>query len=213
MSASSRPTLAPDCCSAAARFTATVDLPTPPLPLATAIVCLTPGSVSDAGWRMKPGRTLAVMRTSTRDTPGSEPTAASAWPLNRSRTGQAGVVSSNVNATSPRSEMRRSLIMPRLTTSRPRSGSTIVARDSSTCCWLGTGMADLILRTPARAPRSGRELDRDALQVGAAGVEREDADRPLPAEASRRGRRDVHEAGATHGLVPPAVGVTVDADV
>src|SRR4051812_39512201 len=54
MSASSRPTLetlagdAVPCpassCSARLRLVATVDLPTPPLPLATAMTCLTPGS-------------------------------------------------------------------------------------------------------------------------------------------------------------------------
>src|SRR5215472_1883274 len=144
MSASSSPTRAPDRCSAAARLTATVDLPTPPLPLATAIVCLTPGSISD-GWRMNPGRTLAVIFTATLDTPSIAPTDSSAWVLNRSRTGQAGVVSSNVNATSPALEMRSSLIMPRLTTSRPRSGSTIVDSAARTCCSLGAGMAPSIL--------------------------------------------------------------------
>src|SRR6266480_304945 len=44
MSQSHRPTRAPVCSSATARFAATVDLPTPPLPLATAITCFTPGS-------------------------------------------------------------------------------------------------------------------------------------------------------------------------
>src|SRR5215217_5976954 len=43
MSQSHKPTRAPLCSSATARFAATVDLPTPPLPLATAITCLTPG--------------------------------------------------------------------------------------------------------------------------------------------------------------------------
>src|SRR6476620_8130915 len=43
MSQSHRPTRAPVCSSATARFAATVDLPTPPLPLATAKTCLTPG--------------------------------------------------------------------------------------------------------------------------------------------------------------------------
>src|SRR6266480_4558585 len=43
MSQSHKPTRAPVCSSATARFAATVDLPTPPLPLATAITCVTPG--------------------------------------------------------------------------------------------------------------------------------------------------------------------------
>ena len=41
-SASIRPTRHPSACIASARLTATVDLPTPPLPLATATICLTP---------------------------------------------------------------------------------------------------------------------------------------------------------------------------
>ena len=40
MSASSSPTLSPNRASATARFAATVDLPTPPLPLPTAMMCL-----------------------------------------------------------------------------------------------------------------------------------------------------------------------------
>src|ERR671925_2256863 len=74
MSASRRPTSAPLLNRAAARLTATVDLPTPPLPEATAIVCFTPGSIS-LGWaRMKAGRTLAVILKSTSVTPASPPT-------------------------------------------------------------------------------------------------------------------------------------------
>src|ERR1700694_6248439 len=90
MSASSNPTAAPLLLKAAAMFTATVDLPTPPLPDATAIVCWTPGSISDGLGRMNAGRTLAVIRTSTPVTPGISWTASSACDLNRSRTGQAG---------------------------------------------------------------------------------------------------------------------------
>jgi len=46
MSASSIATLAPSDLRASARLTAVVDLPTPPLPEATAIIFLTPGSAS-----------------------------------------------------------------------------------------------------------------------------------------------------------------------
>src|SRR5260370_398338 len=46
-SASSKPTLLPSFAKASARFTATVVLPTPPLPLATATRFFTPG----IGWR------------------------------------------------------------------------------------------------------------------------------------------------------------------
>ena len=44
ISASSKPTLAPASAIATERFTETVDLPTPPFPLATATIVLTPGS-------------------------------------------------------------------------------------------------------------------------------------------------------------------------
>src|SRR5579859_381310 len=44
MSASSNPTRAPDRASEAATFALTVDLPTPPLPLAMATKCSTPGT-------------------------------------------------------------------------------------------------------------------------------------------------------------------------
>ena len=46
MSASMRPTFAPVLASDTARLTATVDLPTPPLPLATRMVCLMLGNIS-----------------------------------------------------------------------------------------------------------------------------------------------------------------------
>ena len=45
----SQPTRRPSMCRARARLVATVDLPTPPLPLATATTCLTPGRVIFGG--------------------------------------------------------------------------------------------------------------------------------------------------------------------
>src|SRR6476659_7578894 len=49
MSASSSPTRRPRACSARARLVATVDLPTPPLPDATATTCCTAGVSIFAG--------------------------------------------------------------------------------------------------------------------------------------------------------------------
>src|SRR5215469_9788226 len=155
---------------------------------------------------MKPGRTLAVIFTSVRETPGSAITASSACVLKRSRTGQAGVVSSNVNATSPASEMRRSLIIPRLTTSRPRSGSTILARAARTCSSLKAGMAHTSLGEP------WSQRDCDPLQSGAACIECENADRAVAGEPGGRGG-DVDESRSSDRLVAPAMGVAVDADV
>src|SRR6516165_3622761 len=58
MSASIRPTRWPCMCSARARLAATVDLPTPPLPLATATTHLTPGSV--IFWPACPGGCMVL---------------------------------------------------------------------------------------------------------------------------------------------------------
>src|SRR6266487_1769898 len=138
MSASRIPTRAPASCSDAARLTATVDLPTPPLPDPTAITCLTPGMAGSCGRPLKAARTLAVILRSTAVTPGIPATSSCAMVWNRSRTGHAGVVSSNVKLTRPLSVMARSLIMPRLTTSRPRSGSLIAERTLRTSSLLGT---------------------------------------------------------------------------
>src|SRR6202795_288135 len=57
MSASTSPILPPICWSADARFTLTVDLPTPPLPLPTAMTWRIPGSFSEPAdaWDNAPG--------------------------------------------------------------------------------------------------------------------------------------------------------------
>ena len=97
MSASSRPTEAPAWASATARLTLTVLLPTPPLPEATAMTFLTPGS-SCSAWRGWARRTIAPQVISTASTPIPERTLR-ALPSISSLSGQAGVVSSIVNAT------------------------------------------------------------------------------------------------------------------
>src|SRR2546430_6657815 len=138
MSASRSPTWAPESCSEAARLTAIVDLPTPPLPEPTAITCLTPGIAASCPRPLKAARTLAVIFRSTAVTPGIPATRSRASDWNRSRTGQAGVVSSNVKLTRPPSVIAMSLIMPRLTTSRPRSGSLIADSTVRMSSLLGT---------------------------------------------------------------------------
>ena len=88
MSLSMRPTASPCRASAAARLTATVDLPTPPLPEATATMLFTPGSsirpevcpdALPAGWRSGGGAAArsAVSTTVALVTPGRRPSAAS----------------------------------------------------------------------------------------------------------------------------------------
>src|ERR1700694_661752 len=166
MSASRRPTSAPALRSAAARLTATVDLPTPPLPDATAIVCFTPGRISDGFGRMKAGRTLAVMRTSTPVTPGMSPTRSCACDLKRSRTGQAGVVSSKVKLTLPCGLTSSSLIMPRLTTSRPRSGSWMWDSTSRICCEEGTAIVTACYRDSGRHPTRSARVTEGRISLG-----------------------------------------------
>src|SRR5258708_19585381 len=77
----------------------------------------------------------------------------------RSLTGQAGVVSSNVKLTRPSPPMTRSLIMPRLTTSRPRSGSCIA--DSTDRIWPGLGELPLLGTADHRRPQDEHPEQRD----------------------------------------------------
>src|ERR1700674_451522 len=186
MSASSRPTLAPESCSEAARLTATVDLPTPPLPDATAMTCLTPGMACSPARPPNEGRMLAVIFRSTAVTPGSPLTSSCAMVWDRSRTGHAGVVSSNVKLTFPPSEMVTSLIIPRLTTSRPRSGSLIADRTERTWSLLGTEDHRGAHRQDRNEHhrRHDCRLDRDWRHRGAFAT-RLDARRPANAEERR----------------------------
>ena len=104
MSASSTPTFCPAAASAAARFTVTDDLPTPPLPLATAYTLVSEvglaNGISFSGW---PPRSLVCSSlrccslitsssTRTRDTPGTWLTAAVTSRVIVSRSGQAATV-------------------------------------------------------------------------------------------------------------------------
>jgi hypothetical protein len=125
------PTRPPQRASASARFTATVVLPTPPLPAPTAMMFFTPGSGGRPISGADTERTLAVMRTSTAVTPGNARTAAVACSRSWSFTGQAGVVSSIAKETWP-SLIDRSLMKPSETMSRRRSGSLTTRRASST---------------------------------------------------------------------------------
>jgi hypothetical protein len=120
MSASSRPTRAPSRARLTARFTATVDLPTPPLPDATAIVFRTPGMRSAAG---PPKVRFTLLAQSTRTVVA--PSGMSASPMSLSIValrGHAGVVSSTVRSTTLPSIVTL-LTMPSDTRSRPISGS------------------------------------------------------------------------------------------
>src|SRR5665647_1020052 len=129
MSASSRPTLAPNWARARASPTETVDLPTPPLPLATAMTWATPGMGDFWGSRFLGTREENLISTSV--TPGTAATAprASVWIW--AFRGQAGVVSTTVKLTLDPST-RRSSIMFRDTRSLCSSGSWTLPRAART---------------------------------------------------------------------------------
>src|ERR1700730_2324474 len=165
MSASSSPTLAPLTPRAQARLMATVDLPTPPFPDATAIACLTPGMTWSGCRPLKADRTLAVILSSTMVTPGRSPTSLRASVSKRSRTGHAGVVSSNVKLTTPSGPTSRSLIMPRLTTSRPRSGSWIAASAARTSSELGGALLGTEYHRPSQRQHSEQDEERHDQRV------------------------------------------------
>ena len=78
MSPSMMPTRLPHLESASAMFTATVVLPTPPLPAPTAMTFFTPGGACRAPSEPTASRTRALIFTSTAETPGICSTAARA---------------------------------------------------------------------------------------------------------------------------------------
>src|SRR5271166_2709220 len=135
MSASTTPTFWPEAASAAARFTVTDDLPTPPLPLATAYT-----RVSEDGWENgicgsgRPPRSwvcsarrcsslITSSSTRTLDTPGTLPTAAVTSRVMVSRSGQPATVSQTSTSTTPSGAMPMFLTMPSSVIGRWISGS------------------------------------------------------------------------------------------
>src|SRR3954471_19329987 len=164
MSPSMMPTRLPSFASAMARLTATVVLPTPPLPAPTAMMLRMPG----IGARPPPGatadRTAAVMSTSTDVTPATPPIAAAAWLRSCSFTGHAGVVSSIVTATAPPSMATR-FTKPRLTMSLWRSGSWTTRRASRTAASVTAGAREDMPAFYRAGPRS-RAVRRPDLLLG-----------------------------------------------
>ena len=155
MSASSRPTLAPSRARLTARLTATVVLPTPPLPEATAIVFLHSRDQSAAG---PPNDALHVARPVDPDGLGAQRGEASTMSDSIfAFSGQAGVVSSTVRSTTLPS-ISIDLTMPRLTRSRPISGSLTRAEgghDVLVGQLVGHGQArSLLIRGTDAAPRA-----------------------------------------------------------
>src|SRR5713101_8996797 len=121
MSASSKPTRQPSSASATARFTETVLLPTPPLPLPTRITLRTPGTRSVPP---RPGawRTSAVKATSTRESCRGESTARTAS-SSRALCGEAGVGNSRRTRAALPSSMSTFFTIPSSPSVRPVEGS------------------------------------------------------------------------------------------
>mmetsp|Transcript_55076 Transcript_55076/g.112591 ORF Transcript_55076/g.112591 Transcript_55076/m.112591 type:complete len:201 (-) Transcript_55076:176-778(-) len=131
ISASKIPTLPPNFAMLYARLTATVDFPTPPLQLDTAMIlftCFSPGHPWDLFAPAKDPEPFccAVSVNLTSVTHGNFFTYISPSLLKSSLTGHAGVVSSRSNDTVP-PEICKFLTKPRETISCPRSGSMMFA--------------------------------------------------------------------------------------
>ena len=147
MSASTTPTLSPVAAIAWARLTVTDDLPTPPLPLATAMT-----RVSEPGWAKgislaglpprsvscRPERCSSVITPrlrSTPVTPATCPTAAVTSRVILSLSGQPATVSSTRTATTPSAPTLTASTMPISVMGRLISGSLTVASAAQISGW------------------------------------------------------------------------------
>ena len=153
MSASSTPTRRPLALSPSARLAATVDLPTPPLPEATATMARTPGAIAllpaagaacagaaaGAARRAPPGGFASAVNTAVTDmTSGNASTARSAAFRNGSRRAPRSGSTSIANPTLP-SRITTPVTMPSETMSPSRSGSR-TARSASRIMFSVTGI-------------------------------------------------------------------------
>src|SRR5215471_1340880 len=152
MSASSTPTFWPEAASAVARLTVTEDLPTPPLPLATAYTWVSDDGCANGisrSWRPPRSRVWSSRRCSslitssvtvTPDTPGTAATAAVTSRVMVSRSGQPATVRYTSTLTWPSGAMSTLMTMPRSVIGRRISGSLTPARAAVTCSLLGGGV-------------------------------------------------------------------------
>ena len=162
MSASSTPTVRPVAASAAARFTVTDDLPTPPLPEPTSTTLVVGASEVSSGRWATFQRALAmaedfsswvisVQSRVTWVTPGSEPTRARTSRWIWARSGQPAVVRAMVTTTSPSGSTRAPLAMPSSTMSLPSSGSITPRSTAMTSSGVGSAAAGTTRILPAAA--------------------------------------------------------------
>src|SRR5690348_16721300 len=169
MSASTTPTFWPEAASAAARFTVTDDLPTPPLPLATAYT-----RVSEVGWANGitgsdlPPRSLVCSArrcsslmtsswTRTEETPGSLPTAVVTSRVMVSRSGHPATVRYTSTSTAPSAPTLMFLTMPSSVMGRWISGSCTPSSAWVTCSALGGVMVGEVMDSCYPRPRSAPE--------------------------------------------------------
>ena len=180
MSASRTPTFCPAAASAAARFTVTEDLPTPPLPLATASTRVSEeGSANGMARSVRPPRSrpcssrrcssLITSRcTSTPATPGTAATAAVTSLVMVSRSGQPATVRYTSTRTLPPAPTSTLFTMPSSVMGRWISGSLTPARAAVTCSAVGGETTEDAAMLPSYAcgpagtqagPRRGPGLD------------------------------------------------------
>src|SRR5918993_2143592 len=151
MSASTTPTERPRVASATARLTVTEDLPTPPLPEATAYTRVSdPGlanGISLAGWPGPRSCSCSACRccalitsrsTRTAVTPGSGDTAAVTSRVIVSFIGQPATVRKMPTVTAPSGATSTPLTMPSSVTGRRISGSRTPASAAVTCSGVTT---------------------------------------------------------------------------
>src|SRR5829696_3246852 len=198
MSASTIPTDSPRAARDAARFTVTDDLPTPPLPEATAYTLVNePGSAngmrgsaaSPRSWRRSAVRCSSLITSSctrTSLTPSTPRTAAVTSLVIRSRIGQPATVSQTATDTTPPSPTETSLTMPSSVIGRRISGSCTPARAACTA----SGVGEIVVVGTSAMLRGGK---RPATAPSAAGQPSAAGARPdgLPAHSLQLGAHEV----------------------
>jgi len=153
MSASMRPTLKPRMARAAAIFTVTEDLPTPPLPEAMAstrvVAGMAVGPALSAAFFLARSMVAAfssllssVQSILTLVMPGNDSMRALVSLRICARSGHPIVVSAMVTMTSPSSETVAPFAMPRSTMSLPSSGSITPRRTSMISSLVGRGLVE-----------------------------------------------------------------------
>ena len=137
MSASTRPTFAPLAASATARLAATVLLPTPPLPEATAMIFFTPGRMVLLLRMVVTREVIWITTLASLSTIVCTARSQASWMSCLS--GQAGVVSTTVNDTVRPSTLMSSTMLS-VIKSCPKSGSSTKLRAWRTASIVSSGI-------------------------------------------------------------------------